>query len=216
MYTSFQYRLQLILIKKNISLNDLHYKTGISKRTLNKIDNPKLETLIKIAKFLNVSLDELAGFKLPVKKKTEKEILLNAIAETTASIIPDRDRKKLEEEWKIIEDLGLDDIIYKPYALLKEITPCIYLCFDDNDTIIYIGRTTCIKGRIENHKLNTYWWKEVIRLFFALAKCETDMAIYEIYYINKFKPKYNQQDKFNDCCSLKLDELLFNEYEEIR
>lgn len=164
--------------------------------------------MLKLARFLNVSIDKLVGFKVKENKRTDATKLLNIISETKASTILDKNRQKFEEEWNVIVNLGIDDIIYKPFALMNRKEPCIYLCFDDNDIVIYVGRTIGIVGRINNHQSDTHWWEEVRSVFFAQTKCQTDMAIYELYYINKFKPKYNSQNKFNDCCSLKLNELV--------
>ncbi|MFU2205315.1 helix-turn-helix domain-containing protein [Streptococcus pluranimalium] len=56
--------LRIILAKERKKVSDLHEATGISKTTLTALyyertKNPEVETLLKIANALNVTLDEL-------------------------------------------------------------------------------------------------------------------------------------------------------------
>ena len=88
------------------------------------------------------------------------------------------------------------------------------MIYNKNNTVIYVGRTERLSKRLCDHKLNDFWWNEVDKITVSKLKSKTDMAIYEIYYINKFKPKYNTKDKFDDYCTLKLKELKFEEYKE--
>lgn len=58
--------LRIILAIQRKSVADVHEATGISKTTLTNIyyeraKNPELQTLLKIADYLNVSIDELLG-----------------------------------------------------------------------------------------------------------------------------------------------------------
>ena len=56
--------LRVILANKKMKVSDLHKKTGISKGTLTaifyeKAKNPSIITIKKIAKALNISIDDL-------------------------------------------------------------------------------------------------------------------------------------------------------------
>lgn len=56
--------LRIILAKERKKVSDLHEATGISKTTLTALyyertKNPEVETLLKIANYLGVTLDEL-------------------------------------------------------------------------------------------------------------------------------------------------------------
>ncbi|HHK0195009.1 TPA: helix-turn-helix domain-containing protein [Streptococcus pyogenes] len=55
---------RVLLAKKRIKISDVHKKTRVSKSTLTDLyyersKNPKTETLLKVANFLEVTLDEL-------------------------------------------------------------------------------------------------------------------------------------------------------------
>ncbi|MDK6856153.1 helix-turn-helix domain-containing protein [Aerococcus sanguinicola] len=60
-----QNKLRILLAEKRMTVSDLHNLTGLSKTTLTSIyyerANPKVETIMKIAKALNVTFDELLG-----------------------------------------------------------------------------------------------------------------------------------------------------------
>ena len=81
----------------------------------------------------------------------------------------------------------------------------IYFFYDNDNTLLYVGKTTGLKHRMYNHfssqilELET-WKKEINLENVVLFKCENlcDLDIYETYFINKYKPKYNR-DKVYDC-----------------
>lgn len=125
--------------------------------------------------------------------------------------------EKAKKEWELIQKLGLQDILYKPYCLDGDYNPYVYICKDKDDNVIYVGRSQNIDSRMSSHQDNDYWWNKVNNITVAKLKSKTDMAIYEIYYINKFKPKYNTKDKFEDYdyCTLKLKELKFEKYKKL-
>jgi len=63
---------RVVLAKKRKTVADVHEATGLSKSTLTELfyertKNPELQTLLKIANYLNVSVDELLGMKEMVK-----------------------------------------------------------------------------------------------------------------------------------------------------
>lgn len=55
---------RVLLAKKRLKISDVHKKTNVSKSTLTDLyyertSNPQSETLLKIANFLEVTIDEL-------------------------------------------------------------------------------------------------------------------------------------------------------------
>lgn len=55
---------RILLAKKRKKISDVHKATGISKTTLTsfyyeRTKNPEAETLLKVAKYLGVTIDEL-------------------------------------------------------------------------------------------------------------------------------------------------------------
>lgn len=60
--------LRVILAKQRKTVADVHRATGLSKATITAIyyeraNNPELKTLMKIANYLDVTMDELLGIK---------------------------------------------------------------------------------------------------------------------------------------------------------
>ncbi|HEQ8979346.1 TPA: helix-turn-helix transcriptional regulator [Streptococcus pyogenes] len=60
--------LRVILARQRKKISDVHEATGVSKTTLTALyyertENPDSKTLLKIAKCLNVTLDELLTFE---------------------------------------------------------------------------------------------------------------------------------------------------------
>ncbi len=90
---------------------------------------------------------------------------------------------------------------------------CVYKFYNEKDNLLYVGKTTNLKNRINSHSLDKYWWKEVKYILYAHCNSATDMDIYEIYYINKLHPKYNKQSVNNDNFSFNLNELQFKRIE---
>lgn len=82
-----------------------------------------------------------------------------------------------------------------------------------NDDLIYIGKTNNIYSRIKNHLSQQPWKKEITRLEIADCKTKIDMDIYEKYYINKLKTKYNLSIVYDDSPTFKIGELVFKKFE---
>lgn len=60
--------LRVILATQRKTVAEIHEATGLSKYTLTQLfyertKNPELQTLLKIANYLNVTVDELLGMK---------------------------------------------------------------------------------------------------------------------------------------------------------
>lgn len=87
----------------------------------------------------------------------------------------------------------------------------IYFFYDTSKTLLYIGKTTNLRERIKHHLYpsvveNEPWKKEInihdIIIYPCANKC--DMDIYETYFINKYKPKYNRDKVYGVKPSFKL------------
>ena len=78
----------------------------------------------------------------------------------------------------------------------------IYRFVNKDNKTIYVGKTTkTLKMRLNAHCITdgtcpTECYEEVDRIFYFNVKSEIDLCLYEIYFINIFKPKYNTQDKY--------------------
>ena len=89
---------------------------------------------------------------------------------------------------------------------------CVYRFIDKEGDIIYVGKTKHLKKRmtsqhftIEGH-LPRRAYEETDRVEYTELPTEMDMGIVELYYINRYKPKYNVQSKQVAELSLKIDE----------
>lgn len=90
----------------------------------------------------------------------------------------------------------------------------VYRFMDDLGNVIYIGRTTNLRTRIQKHFSTGHLpdecyiatsYIESIKL-----KSQAEMNIYEMYYINIYKPKYNKQEKYDEVVTLELKELAWD------
>lgn len=90
-----------------------------------------------------------------------------------------------------------------------------------NGFCAYLGRTKQpINNRLRGHFFSKPMHKTIdIRLVtkIEIAECnsEADMFLYEIYYINKFKPPLNRDDKAVDSLTISIPELEFKEYQTL-
>lgn len=87
----------------------------------------------------------------------------------------------------------------------------IYKFLNNNNEVLYVGKSKDIISRIANHKtlLNSQY-DEVETIEFASVKNKIEMDIYELYYINKYSPKFNKKDNFKcDVSGLNLSDLDF-------
>ncbi len=86
----------------------------------------------------------------------------------------------------------------------------IYRFLDKDENIIYIGKTHDIKGRLNNHNnsghLSSECYCECSCVQYIELSSASDRDVYEIYFINKYKPKYNKQSKRDDELTIKLPE----------
>lgn len=73
----------------------------------------------------------------------------------------------------------------------------IYMLYDKNDTLLYIGKASSLKSRLRQHFNGTTNLKDVSHNFDSVmgfyCDCPVQRAIYEIYLINELKPKLNTE-----------------------
>ena len=76
--------------------------------------------------------------------------------------------------------------------------------FISKDEIIYVGQTMNIKKRMHQHfngkqgHLKKECYQITNRVEYIELSNKTEMNIAEVYFINKYKPKYNSADKYED------------------
>lgn len=84
--------------------------------------------------------------------------------------------------------------------------------------IAYVGRTSQpLQTRLHGHlfkapMMRTFNVNLISKIEFAELPTESDMFLYEIYYINKWKPALNVDDKAHDELTLCLPELNWTEF----
>lgn len=94
----------------------------------------------------------------------------------------------------------------------------LYRIYYDN-TIVYVGRTNQplqnrIRGHIFNHPMHrSIDINKVSKIEYTKVKSEADRNVYEIYYINLWKPILNKDDKCEDKLTLLLPDLSWNEFQ---
>ena len=92
---------------------------------------------------------------------------------------------------------------------------CVYKFLNKDDEIIYIGKATNLRARLNSHNhLDAECYKERERIEFVQFDTTDDMDLAERYYISKYKPKYNQdhRDKDVKLSLLELDCKLWTEF----
>lgn len=69
----------------------------------------------------------------------------------------------------------------------------IYKFYNQDDEVIYVGKTIDIKQRFYQHSKKD-WWHEVVKIEISELETKLWWDIYEQFYINKHKTKYNVKD----------------------
>lgn len=89
----------------------------------------------------------------------------------------------------------------------------IYRFLDKNNKIVYVGKTVSLKKRLKSHfninggNLSEEQYSKVEKIEYLITKNRIDMDIKELYYINKWKPKFNKSNKYNNnSTDIKIDE----------
>lgn len=100
----------------------------------------------------------------------------------------------------------------------------VYKLLNDDSKVIYVGRTDNLKRRYLSHKkgISTDFKKEFSKMEYIKIDSMADLIIYEILYINLYKPIYNTTSRTDDSLSTELIEMalkkewkVFNQEESI-
>ncbi|WP_378952600.1 GIY-YIG nuclease family protein [Pelosinus sp. sgz500959] len=95
----------------------------------------------------------------------------------------------------------------------------VYKFIDDNNQIIYVGKTIRLPARMVQHfkadsHLTDECYDNVKYIFYSSLKTKVEMDIYEIYLIDKFRPQYNIKSLYEqeEISSIVLPELVWKKY----
>ncbi|MGN1327075.1 MAG: GIY-YIG nuclease family protein [Clostridia bacterium] len=90
----------------------------------------------------------------------------------------------------------------------------LYRFLDKDNNIIYVGKTTkSMKKRMNGHKhCPKQCYKERKEIQYAELETEADLFIYEVYYINKYMPKYNKATKYQQSPQGQIVGLVWKDY----
>ena len=86
------------------------------------------------------------------------------------------------------------------------------------DHLAYLGRTKQpLQARIRGHMFNKPMHRaidihNVTKIEYAMLQTEADMNLYEIYFINLWRPRVNVDDKARDGLTIMLPELQWTEF----
>ena len=88
----------------------------------------------------------------------------------------------------------------------------VYRIFYKND-IVYVGRTNDLTRRMSQHfRSLDIDIDKVSKIEYAELETESDMNLYELYYILKYKPSLNRKDFAKDTLTIQLDDLQFTQF----
>lgn len=102
------------------------------------------------------------------------------------------------------------------FIMEKEKEYYIYRYFNNQHDVIYVGLTTRpLKERVREHKVEALQ-KETAMIDYATVSNQADMEIYEIFYINKYLPKYNIKSADPQRTTVQLPELHFQVFSHLQ
>lgn len=94
----------------------------------------------------------------------------------------------------------------------------VYKFVDDNNQIIYIGKTIRLLARMVQHfktdsHLTDECYDNVKYIFYCSLKTKVEMDIYEIYLIDKYRPQYNKKSVYEqeEISSIVLPKLVWKQ-----
>lgn len=87
----------------------------------------------------------------------------------------------------------------------------VYFLYDTSKNLLYVGKSIALKNRLMSHFSKALlekepWKKEVDKENIIIYHCDNDcdLDMYETYFINKYKPKYNKDKVFTNAPSFDL------------
>lgn len=98
--------------------------------------------------------------------------------------------------------------VLKTYSMSEDVSKCeykfdglcIYRFLDKDNNIIYVGKTVDLVNRMTTHfsggHLDESCYEQVNKIEYIKCENQADMNIKEIYFINKYKPKFNTKDLY--------------------
>lgn len=95
---------------------------------------------------------------------------------------------------------------------------CVYRFLDENNDILYIGKTSNICTRMEQHfisksTLQPYVYDKVVKIEYIICKDEQDMTEKEKYFISKYKDTIYNKTLYNCKVNSDYDSIVWsNEY----
>jgi predicted GIY-YIG superfamily endonuclease len=98
----------------------------------------------------------------------------------------------------------------------------VYEFFNKYNQIIYIGKTKALKARMISHfrtdgHLPSECYDNVTSVFYCPLPTQIDMDIYEIYLIDKIRPRFNTMyiHEKNEISNITLPDLQWQEYKKL-
>lgn len=89
----------------------------------------------------------------------------------------------------------------------------VYEFYNIEDECIYIGQTINFMQRLNDHRCNSKFYSEIVRIVCNVAESLPDMTFLEAQYIIQKKPKYNQRIIGSKESRFKIDYLQRVEYD---
>lgn len=94
---------------------------------------------------------------------------------------------------------------------MEEVKNCVYRFIDKNGKILYVGSTEMLlKHRLSSHNcghLCDCCKRSTVKVEYIVLPTIMDIRVAELYYINKYQPPYNTQNKYDDGISYTIDQL---------
>lgn len=94
----------------------------------------------------------------------------------------------------------------------------VYRFLDVYGKVIYVGRTNNVVRRIRNEHFTSRGhlpeecYRESVQVEYAEVKSESESKFYELYYMEKYQPKYNKRDLGGGRITFPVPELVWKEY----
>jgi len=133
-------------------------------------------------------------------------------------VVNQNNRLKIKE---VKSEIGFEDFVIdnkkdlipftNEFKLLKDIlkTSGLYFIYNEKKELIYIGKSGNVGNRIITSVRSENLQGEAYYINVKMLENKSDVNLYELYYISKFKPIYNREGKEEDDTTLELDDLDF-------